>query len=121
MERQRLRGTWKVTSSKLRGKELTDAPRSEFLFTDAKVTLTEGAKQLQGEYKLDVTSEPRQLLVTFLGDQRGRSLSFSYSIEGELLTLCCDLRPGSAPPAELRTDAGDSRLLATLKRAKMKP
>ena len=114
VERGKLRGKWSAIACKLRGKELTGAPLSQFIFTDSAVTLTEGDKQLKGEYSVDATSQPKCILVTLLGDQTGRSLSFSYQIERGRLTLCCDLRPGSPPPATLTSEEGDTRLLITL-------
>jgi len=116
VERQMLKGTWIVSSCKVSGKDLADAPLSQFVFTDAKVTLTEKGKNIEAAYSLDLSSEPKRLSLTFQDVNRSGTLLFVYAKQGDSLQMCCDLRPGSAPPADLKTTEGDGRLLAVLKR-----
>jgi uncharacterized protein (TIGR03067 family) len=116
VERQMLKGKWVVRSCRVSGKDLADAPLSQFVFTDVKVTLTEKGKNIEAAYSLDVSSDPKRISLTFQDVNRSGTLLFVYAKRGDSLLLCCDLRQGATPPADLKTNEGDGRLLAVLKR-----
>ncbi len=76
VERQRLVGTWKVTSCELAGKPFENASLSRFVFTETSVTVEEKDKSLEGDYTLDVSKDPKQLaLSAFLGLSSGQVMA----------------------------------------------
>jgi uncharacterized protein (TIGR03067 family) len=118
LQRKKLQGDWKVVALERSGKPVDDVALSQFAFDAGQVIVTEGAKTLKTEYTLDVSAEPKQLVLAGLFNQRSGPVRAVYSLEGDTLTLCLDPRPGAAPPADLTTEQGDGRLLLTLRRVK---
>lgn len=120
VERQKLKGSWKVVSSETDGK-LDDVALSRVVFTGAKVTVEEGEQSLDIEYALDLSKKDKQLLLSSFIGQRGRQVKGIYAIENAGLTICLSLRPGSDAPSEFETEAGDGRMLLRLKRTDSPP
>ena len=115
---QRLQGTWKVRSCRISGKVLAESTLSRFVFGEDGLTAREGSEALKSEYKLDVSKKPKQLVLSSLFGQPGRSVRAIYSLEGDKLLICFDPRPGAATPDKLETKEGDDRWLVTLEREK---
>ena len=116
LERQRLRGTWKVISCELSGKALDSGFFSQFVFDGTEVTVKEKAESIKAEFTLDVAKKPKKISLSTLSSQIPRPISGIYSLEGETLVICLATATKAPAPAELGTKPGDSRLLITLHR-----
>jgi uncharacterized protein (TIGR03067 family) len=116
VERKKLRGTWKVVSCKLGGKTLASAPLSKFAFEGTNVTIVEKTQSLETEFTLDVTKEPKGLLLSALSSSSNEPVSGLYSLDDDSLVICLGLDPEAPAPTKLETTAGDRQLLITLRR-----
>jgi uncharacterized protein (TIGR03067 family) len=116
LARQQLVGTWKVTGCEIAGKSFQKAPLSQFVFTEATVVVQEKERQLQSEFSLDVSKEPRQLVLSSFLGQTGRQVQAIYELERDTLKICFALQPETAAPSEFKTADGDSRMLVQLQR-----
>jgi len=120
VERQKLQGAWKVVSCELSGKSLKRASFSHFVFEDARVTIKERTESHETEYTLDLTKEPKGIVLSAISSQARKPTNGIYSLEGETLVICLALQRNAAAPTELETKAGDSRLLVRLQRSSEK-
>ncbi len=116
VERQKLRGAWKVVSCRFDGKSVEKAPLSRFAFGDTEVTVAEETKSIETEYTLDPAKQPKQLVFSGLAGRSGGAVRAIYSWEDDTLVICFHPRPDAPLPGEFETKEGDGRMLATLKR-----
>ena len=103
-------------SCKLGGKTLTSAPLSKFAFEGTNVTIVEKTQSLETEFTLDVTKEPKGLLLSALSSSSNEPVNGLYSLADDSLVICLGLDPEAPAPTKLETTEGDRQLLITLRR-----
>jgi uncharacterized protein (TIGR03067 family) len=116
-EREKLWGIWLPVSGQLSGEPLEEAQLSRLAFTESHMRVTDKKRSLEAEYTLDVTTEPKQILMWV--NRSGRTIvqRFAYSLEEDTLTVCFNKDPEGPAPAKLETETGDGNMLVTFKRA----
>jgi uncharacterized protein (TIGR03067 family) len=115
LERRKLQGSWEVVSCRLSGKSVTGAPLSRFTFSGTGVTIREKTQSLATEFTLDVATEPKGITLAALSSRAQTPAKGVYSAEDDTLVICLGLKQEAPPPAELKTNEGDGRLLVTLR------
>jgi uncharacterized protein (TIGR03067 family) len=115
-ERQKLRGTWQATLCQLSGNPLEQASFSRFVFGLGSVAVTEGDSTFDAEYTVDLTKQPKQLVLWNEMERSTVLLRFIYKLESDTLTLALNPTPDGLPPTELESKEGDGILLVKLRR-----
>jgi uncharacterized protein (TIGR03067 family) len=115
-ERDRLWGIWVPAAASLSGKPLKEVPSSRFTFLDGSMRITEEGGSLEGEYSLDWTKQPKQLLLWVNRDAKTIVQRFAYSLKGDTLSVCFNPDPDAPAPTRLHTSEGDGLMLLSLKR-----
>ncbi len=116
LARQELYGTWEVVSASFDGKPLEKRPLSRFAFDARQLAVTEGRKSIRTEYTLDVTNDPKVLLMSGAVAGGPAPVRAVYSSEADSLVLCFNPRPEAPAPEKLETNEGDGRFLITFRR-----
>ncbi len=120
MEAQKFQGNWKVVACELNGKPLQDGGLTALRFGVGSVTIVENDESLRVEYSLDLTKPPREIVLSSLSRESTTPVKGICELEGEGLTICLALTPDAPAPTELKTTAGDARLLIKLERTAKK-
>ena len=119
-EREKLAGTWKVTSAERDGRPDKVSQNAMTTYTaDGKFKVkfaddTTGA----GTYKLDPTKEPKAIDYTMnYGPNKDKPHEGIYALEGDTLKICRS-DPGKPRPTEFATKADSGQMLFVLTRQK---
>jgi uncharacterized protein (TIGR03067 family) len=116
-----LQGKWTCVSGEVGGKPTAeeDTKGVEFTVKDDTYTVKKpGDPEEKGTIKLDPTKKPKAIDFKILeGNDKGKSQSGVYELEGDTLKLCLAL-PGKERPKELSTKEGSMSFLIVFKRAK---
>src|SRR5262249_45608483 len=110
-----LKGTWKVTSMIVNGKEDANASDHGITFDGEKVTIKEKNGESKGTCKIDTAKEPKQIDLT-PDDDPDKKIVGIYSLKDDELKLC--LTRGAERPTEFESKEGSKRRFVVLKREK---
>jgi uncharacterized protein (TIGR03067 family) len=102
----RMQGGWVRVSSEASGnKRILEKPLPVLIVAEGKFTF--GAKSDPEDVKLDPGQSPKAIDLTPTGDSagplKGKTYPGIYKIEGDTLTLCLSIKPGSKRPTEFTT------------------
>jgi len=121
-EREKLKGTWQVTSYDLDGKKLPDEQvKATKVMVDATGKLTvqrEGKTTIEGATEIDPTKKPKTIAIKYTkGERAGQTVQGIYEINGDDYRVCFAL-PGKERPTEFASKPGSGHILIAYKRAK---
>jgi hypothetical protein len=71
---------------------------------------------IQAKNLLDVTKEPKGLLLSALSSSSNEPVNGLYSLDDDSLVICLGLDPEAPASTKLETTEGDRQLLITLRR-----
>jgi uncharacterized protein (TIGR03067 family) len=119
---QAFKGTWRLSSREEDGKKSGEEWIKGVIATNdgsGKVSVRRGDKVIaEGTVKLDPTSKPKAIDVTFTaGERKGKTVLGIYEIEGDTFRVCV-ARPGGSRPAAFSAGAGSGRTLVVYEREK---
>jgi uncharacterized protein (TIGR03067 family) len=102
---EKIKGTWVVTSIQKEGKTIDNVGDLKFVFSDAKMTVTEAQNEdaAEGTFKLDPSKNPREIDIAYeKGPQKGTKMKGIYAVEGDSLKMCfCLLKMGATEQAKV--------------------
>lgn len=120
-EKAKLQGQWKVVGLEANGQPSPEdnVPKLTLVFAADKITAKDEDKETPLDYKLDVSTTPKLLDVTFReGDQKGKTLEAIYALDGDNLKICVNLGEAKNRPGEFATKQDSGLVLLILKREK---
>jgi uncharacterized protein (TIGR03067 family) len=115
-----IQGNWEPVKAELAGQSMSDALlKSISLKLDSgKYEVFVGNEPDRGTYILDVTSQPRGMVITGTeGPNNGKTFPAIYELKGDTLRICYDLS-GAKRPTGFATVAGTKLYLVTYHRKK---
>jgi uncharacterized protein (TIGR03067 family) len=122
-EMAKFEGTWKFVSIEMEGAKLAEEQvkqSGKMVIRGNKFTIPSGDVPYRGTFKVDVSSKPKQIDVSFTeGPEKGKSLLGIYELEGDTYKVCLAF-PGKPRPKAFATKAGSGCVLEVLKREKAK-
>lgn len=101
-----LEGVWVAVQCTSDGKELTQPVLPRIAFEQNRVSITEGERTLQGQYTVDASTDPRQVVLTSATERA--VLKIAFGLRNGRLTLCFDPKPGAPAPTRLESKEGDA-------------
>jgi uncharacterized protein (TIGR03067 family) len=124
-ELPKFEGAWRVTSLEVDGTKLPEDQvkqmAARLVIHGDQFTFHEGANPTKGTFKVDPTTKPKQIDITFSdGPQKGQTIKGIYELEGDTYTVCIDIA-GKGRPTALAAKAGSGHGLEVLKREKAPP
>lgn len=116
-ERKQLWGIWRVVSARFDGKPLTLDAATRLTFVDESILrITEPGQSLQGEFTLDLTTQPHQLTLWKNRDLRTVVQRFAFKRTEDTLVISFNPDLEGPVPAALETNEGDGVMLLVLQR-----
>jgi uncharacterized protein (TIGR03067 family) len=113
-DKDRLRGTWVLTSAWFDGQEIPPG-RTTILKFDGNEFMSKNAmREITGTYEIDPSSDPKTL---DLNPEKGRKIKAIYELRGDRLTVCHGVG-GGPRPAEITANAGSGTALMRFERDK---
>jgi uncharacterized protein (TIGR03067 family) len=114
--KEKLEGTWKVTSTTKNGKADEEIQGDSLTFKGNMATVKSKKREEKATFKVDDSKAPRQIDITPEGEKV--TVAGSYKIEGDTLTLCFPKDPTGTRPTEFSSKEGSNLMLIVLKREK---
>ena len=119
---QAFQGTWRLSSKEEDGKKFSEEEIKDVIGTidgSGNVSVRRGGKVInEGTVKLDPTTTPKTIDVTFTaGERKGQSVLGIYEIESNFFRVCV-ARAGDERPSEFSAKAGSGHTLIVYKREK---
>jgi uncharacterized protein (TIGR03067 family) len=119
---QAFKGTWRLSAKEEDGKKFREEEIKDVIGTidgSGNVSVRRGGKVInEGTVKLDPTTTPKTIDVTFTaGERKGQSVLGIYEIEGDVFRVCV-ARPGGGRPAEFSAKAGSGHIVVVYQREK---
>jgi uncharacterized protein (TIGR03067 family) len=119
-EYTRFEGTWKIVSVEVEGAKQEEGllKNARIILKGDKFTFKQGDMSTPGTFKVDVTTKPRTIDVTFTGGpDKGQTLHGIYELDGDTYKVCLAM-PGKDRPKEFVSKPGSGHVLEVLKREK---
>jgi uncharacterized protein (TIGR03067 family) len=120
-EKKALAGGWTVVTAQRDGEAIPDeeARKLRLSFAEERLTLKQGEKTSQLQYRLELDSNPRRIeLIAGDGPNKGKPLPAIYELKGDSLKVCLPLSPDVGRPEGFSTASGSGLMLLVLKREK---
>jgi uncharacterized protein (TIGR03067 family) len=121
-ELAKFEGTWRFASIEVEGKKVPEEQvkkSGKMVIRGNKFTI-EGGVTYRGTFKLDVSTKPKRIDVTFTaGPEKGKALLGIYELEGDTYKVCLGM-PGKPRPKAFAAKPGSGHVLEVLKREKAK-
>jgi uncharacterized protein (TIGR03067 family) len=122
-ELAKFEGTWRFVSMNIQGMKVPEEQLKKFpkmVIHGKQFTLPEGDTTFRGTFKVDVSTKPKQIDVTFTsGPEKGKTCLGIYELEGDTYKVCMGL-VGKPRPKAFVAKAGSGHVLEVLKREKAK-
>ena len=117
-ETESIQGQWRPVSATRNGNEAPreDLGKSSITFSDDNF-IGFGKRTFQGKFSLDQSTKPKQIDLTFQGENDATQVVKGiYRLQGDKLSLCTAAGPDAQRPAEFTSPAGENRTLLVLER-----
>jgi uncharacterized protein (TIGR03067 family) len=115
-DKDKLKGTWSVTSGKKGGKDVPEDLFKDikFVFTGDKLTMQGKGKNMEWTLTLDPTKKPKEMDVKFEDGKIGNGI---YDLDGDTLKIAHG-EIGEPRPTEFVSEEGSNVTVMVLKRDK---